>query len=88
MAGTVTTTNADRKFAVTSVIGSAGTYKLSAVATSPLGVAITPALQLDINLTIKDRCDPPASVTAPTIPAKEAKMDNQEYTVSWDAWTT
>lgn len=62
----VFTTPASRLFDVGGVIGSAGTYQLTATAVSPDGTAIAD-LVYTINLTIKSRCDPPGTVTAPPL---------------------
>jgi len=41
-----------------------------------------------INLIVKAACNPPATITAPTIADGEAKLNGGAYSFSWDVWTT
>jgi len=83
----VSFTNATRTWLVSSPSGTSGTHVLTATAVDDAHVAIA-GLTFSVNLIITEQCDPPGSVTAPTIPAVEANLDNTSYTFTWDAWTT
>jgi len=64
-----------------------GTHVLTTNAVGPNGLTIA-SPSYTFNLTIKDECDPPGSITAPTITAGEATLDGGANSFSWDAWTT
>jgi len=85
---TLTTTEADRKWSVTSVVGSAGTCTLTATAVSQDGTAI-PNLTYTVNLTVKSMCDPPDIVRAPTLRDGTVYLDGSEYhEFTWPEFAT
>jgi hypothetical protein len=67
--------------------GAVGDYTVKVKASTPGGTTIA-NLEMTLKWTIKAQCDPPAAVQGPTIADKESRLDNTDYTHTWDAWTT